>query len=240
MHSDVRIEFQSDATDLAAAAAAHLVSKLASRDTNSTYTLALSGGRITEAFFRQVVFQTSRSQLDLNGVHFFWADERCVPPDEDESNFKLAQDLLLRPLGVPTDQVHRIKGELHEGEAAEQASQTLREIAKETRDGQPVIDLVLLGMGEDGHAASLFPGEDESWMSDPAPFRAITDSPKPPPQRVTLGYRAIAAAREVWVLVSGNGKSAALKDSLAEGRLTPLGRVLSMRERTTIYTDIAV
>ena len=90
-------------------------------------------------------------------------------------------------------------------------------------------------MGEDGHVASLFPGDQEAIESQ-AVYRAVT-GPKPPPRRITLGYRALAAAREVWVLASGEGKKEALKNSLADGGDTPLARVLQSRKNTKIFTD---
>jgi 6-phosphogluconolactonase len=92
-------------------------------------------------------------------------------------------------------------------------------------------------MGEEGHVASLFPGEPASVTSLPALYRPV-EVPKPPPNRVTLGYGAIAAARQVWVLVSGTGKEGALRQSLAPAGQTPLARVLRARAGTRIYTDV--
>jgi 6-phosphogluconolactonase len=93
-------------------------------------------------------------------------------------------------------------------------------------------------MGEDGHVASLFPGESETAMSDPALFRDVT-AVKPPPLRITMGYGLIAQARQVWVLASGAGKQAALRESLSAAS-TPLGRVIRQRADTRIYSDLAV
>ena len=98
-----------------------------------------------------------------------------------------------------------------------------------------MIDLVFLGMGEDSHVASLFPGDTEAVQSR-AVYRAVI-GPKPPPRRITLGYPALAAAREVWVLASGAGKAGALRDSLAKDGDTPLARVLQSRDKTEILTD---
>jgi 6-phosphogluconolactonase len=207
-------------------------------DGNAPFTVALSGGRITEAFFREVVRQSGASSTAFAKVHFFWADERCVPPTDTQSNFKLADELLLQPLGIPMERIHRLRGEDEPLTAAHAAEAELRTACRDAQDGQPVLDLVFLGMGEDGHVASLFPREPEAMTRDAAVYRAVFNSPKPPPTRLTLGYRALAAAREVWVLASGKGKEAALLASLEDGGRTPLGRVIGMRQRTRVFMDI--
>jgi len=171
----------------------------------------------------------------FDNVHFFWGDERVVPPTDDESNFKLADLGLFRPLRIPQDQVHRVRTERSEDEAVQFATDELLQLTESNIAGQPVIDLVFLGMGEDAHVASLFPGDSRALESQ-AIYRAVT-GPKLPPRRITLGYPALAAAREVWVLASGEGKSEALRASLAEGSDTPLAHVLQSRECTEIFTD---
>jgi len=95
---------------------------------------------------------------------------------------------------------------------------------------------VFLGMGEEGHVASLFPGEPEEIAASPAVYRPVT-VPKPPPRRITLGYPAIRAARQVWVLAAGPGKAPALRQSLDPAGNTPLARVLKERRHTCILTD---
>ena len=157
------------------------------------------------------------------------------PPTDDESNFKLANDGLFRPLQIPPGQVHRVQTERRETEAVQLATDELLQTTESQADGQPVIDLVFLGMGEDAHVASLFPG-DTGALESQAVYRAVT-GPKPPPRRITLGYLALAAAREVWVLASGEGKAEALRASVAKGGATPLARVLQSREQTEILTD---
>jgi 6-phosphogluconolactonase len=101
----------------------------------------------------------------------------------------------------------------------------------------PIFDMIFLGMGEDGHVASLFPGEPENVMADPAFYRAVT-AVKPPPRRLTLGYGVIVQALEVWVLIAGADKANALKESLSPSGKTPLARVLQQRTQTSILTDI--
>ncbi len=214
-------------------AAAQWLELLAKRDAGRPFTVALSGGRIPRLLYDSVAELAEPSAFD--NVHFFWGDERVVPPTDDESNFKLADDGLFRPLQIPLGQVHRVQTECSETEAVQLATDELEQLTDSQADGQPVIDLVFLGMGEDAHVASLFPGDTES-IESKAVYRAVT-GPKPPPRRITLSYPALAAAREVWVLASGEGKAEALRASLAKGSDTPLGRVLQSREHTEILTD---
>ena len=109
--------------------------------------------------------------------------------------------------------------------------------------GQPIIDLILLGMGEDGHVASLFQNARFELAKDAkckGPFIFVPDSPKPPPHRISLDFNTIVAARQAWVLASGKGKEDALKKSLSREGQTPLGHVIKMRRDTKIYVDIPV
>ena len=200
--------------------------------------IAISGGRIAKDFFTSVARVAKERGQSLANLHFFWADGRCVPPDHAESNYRSAAELLLTPLRASVENIHRLRGEEEPELAAREAEAELRRFATTSNASQPVLDLVLLGMGEDGHIASLFPGESGEVMSSQAVYRIVTAS-KPPPRRITLGYPAIAAAREVWVLASGAGKEAALRESLSPDGTTPLARVLRGRERTCIFTDLS-
>ncbi len=197
----------------------------------TSHRVALSGGRIAVDLFQAVAAMETpgATSPDWESVEFFWGDERCVPPDDPDSNYHAASRTLLGPLGIPDSRIHRIAGELDPIEAARRASETLRSLAPVGSDGVPVLDLVLLGMGEDGHIASLFPGAGPAVEGAREPFIAVI-GPKPPPQRVTLTYPTLAAAREVWVLVSGSDKENALHNSMANGGLTPLGRLLRLRD----------
>lgn len=198
--------------------------------------VALSGGRIANKLFALAASEARARRISFGGVHFFWADERCVLPSSPDSNFKTAQELLFGPLKIGENQIHRIRGEEPPEPAAEQAEAELRRFA----DGGPaMLDLVFLGMGEDGHVASLFPGQPGGTDAKRL-FFAVKDSPKPPAERVTLGYAAIATASQVWVLASGAGKEAALRESLSPAGGTPLGRVIRSRSSTRIFTDIAI
>jgi 6-phosphogluconolactonase len=221
---------------LAAAAAERWLRALSKRqDRTKPYTVALSGGRVAQKFFAAV---TAKGQANLEwfgNVHFFWADERCVPPDHADSNYRGAEAELLKPLKIPANQVHRLIGEIEPTAGADHAIRELSGIAQGNLHAVPQLDLVFLGMGEDGHVASLFPGDKEP--ENPAWFRPVI-GPKPPPQRLTMGYGLLAAAKEVWVLASGKAKEQALKDSLSGPDKTPLGRVLAARAQTTVFSDI--
>lgn len=231
------LSFANSSTLAQTAAARWLAELPALPDHSRPYCVALAGGRITQAFFSAVSGSPSSRRSSFGGMHFFWGDERCVPPADAESNFAEANEFLLRPLGVAESQVHRIRGEDAPESAAAEAEAELRRFAPLNAVGQPVFDMIFLGMGEDGHVASLFPGESEATMAAPAVYRPVIAT-KPPPQRITLSYAAIVAARQVWVLASGLGKEEALRRSLEPKGTTPLARVIRMREKTVIFTDI--
>jgi 6-phosphogluconolactonase len=199
--------------------------------------VALAGGRITKRFLERVAQRSIERAIRLDGVDFFWGDERCVPPGDPESNFRLAQESLLARVGVPVERIHRVLGELDPATAAAMAEQDLRRTTGVDGEAMPVLDLVFLGMGEDAHVASLFPGALPEVTESSAVYVPAT-GPKPPPRRVSLTFRALAAAAEVWVLASGSGKEPALKASLAADSGTPLARVLRERARTFVFTDI--
>jgi 6-phosphogluconolactonase len=226
------------ADELARAAANAWLDEMAAAERAARlHCVALSGGRIALKFFSSVVEQARAREISFGLAHFFWADERCVPPDDAESNFRAAHELLFAPLRINDAQIHRIHGEESPEVAASKATMELTNISSLNPAGLPVLDLVFLGMGEDGHVASLFPGEMADASSDRSIFRAISNSPKPPPNRVTLGYATIAAARQVWVLASGQGKETSLRLSLYADSRTPLARVIRSRSQTKIFCD---
>jgi 6-phosphogluconolactonase len=227
-----------DDTILANAVAERWISELRARPPGGgNYSVALSGGRIARRLCSAVAALAGANLNWLDGVHFFWGDERCVPADDPESNFGLANSLMLKPLRIPLDRIHRVRGEDSPDAAAKAAASDLCQFTSLAANGQPILDLVFLGMGEDGHIASLFPPEPLTTLTDPTVFRAVTAS-KPPPRRITLGYPALIAARQVWVLASGEGKSDALRESISAGGQTPLARLLNRRDATLILTDI--
>ena len=235
----VRVLASADA--LAETVASQWLDEIAApREQGLPFLVALSGGRITPKFFGAVVAQKRARGISFDNMHFLWSDERCVPPTDQESNFWAAREYLFSPLSIPAGQIHRLKGEAIPGIAAREASAELLRLAPMNAAGEPVLDLVLLGMGEDGHVASLFPGAGEDVLNCKTPFLVIHHSPKPPAIRLSMSYATIAAARQVWVLISGTGKDQALHDSLFLPCQTPLRRVTGLHPGTKIFTDLTI
>lgn len=209
----------------------------AAANTGTPYCVALSGGRIARNLFTATVAQATARQVRLDDVQFFWADERCVPPADPESNYRLAHEQLLAPLHIGPSHIHRLRGEVAPLQAVQEAEAALRRIARKNAAAEPVLDLVLLGMGEDGHIASLFPDASAKIMDNTAPFLVVEQAPKPPPTRISLSYHAIITAKNVWILVAGPGKAPALREALASTSQSPLARVLA-RRTVRIFAEI--
>jgi 6-phosphogluconolactonase len=226
------------ANDLARAAAAAWLDEIeAANRAGKTFCVALSGGRIAQKFFAATVEQARARAVSFERVHFFWADERCVPPTDPDSNFKMANELLLLPLKIAAEKIHRLRGEDSPSAAVKIAESELCRIAPQNEQQQPVLDLIFLGLGEDGHVASLFPGAAAKILDISVPFLVVENSPKPPPTRISLSYKTIFAAKNIAILVSGAGKAAALRESLSPKGGTPLAHVIQRRP-VKIFSDL--
>ena len=231
------ISFPSPDALAGAVAACWLTALVEAASHRRPYHVALSGGRIARLFFAALSSAASSRRKLLDPVHFFWADERCVPPTDRESNFAAANEDLLAPLGIASERIHRIRGELPPDQAVAGAIADVEQLLPSGAAGAPVFDMVFLGMGEEGHVASLFPGAASEAAPDSDIYLAVVAA-KPPPQRITLSYSMIALASEVWVLASGPGKQCALAESLGIDGKSPMARVLRSRLWTKIFTDI--
>lgn len=225
--------------ELARAAASELHGLLHRRSASTQFGIALSGGRIAAKFYDALAECLRSRPAPLENVHFFWADERCVPPDNAENNYFIAREHLFTPLSVPAECIHRIRGEVDCTYAVQEAEAELCRIMPLSENGQPVLDVVILGMGEDGHVASLFPGESEELVQGGAVYRRVR-AVKPPPDRITLGYAPITAAREVWMLVSGAGKKQMLEQLERNEGSFPALKAIRARAQTVIFEDITL
>jgi len=190
------------------------------RNQGECFTLVLSGGLTPKDLYTSLAQDPLRSQIAWEGVHFFWGDERHVPPDHQESNYRTANEILLAPLAIPREHIHRIKGELPQ--ASEAAAQYEREIVERfaLQPGRkPRFDVILLGMGADGHTASLFPGHAgtvyETGKLVMAPWVEKLGA-----HRVTLTPPVFNEAAMVMILVSGKEKATTIQHVL-EGAYEP-------------------
>jgi len=174
------------------------------------FNIALSGGSTPELLF-SVLAAGYGSKVRWQDVHFFWGDERCVDPADPESNFGMTFEKLLSKIDLPQENIHRIRGE---NDPKEEALRYSGEIASNTisRDDFPVFDLILLGLGEDGHTASIFPGHPELLESDK--ICDIANHPVTNQKRITITGRVINNAEAIVFLVTGSKKAKVVKKIL--------------------------
>jgi 6-phosphogluconolactonase len=172
--------------------------------THGRASLAVSGGSSPKLMFARM----AAAQFDWKGVHIFWVDERCVPPDDDASNYKLVVEHLIRPARIPDAQVHRIQGEIAPEEAAARYANDIRAFF-ESREGKlPRFDVIHRGVGPDAHTASLFPGD--PLIDDRTGIAAATFAAKFNQWRVTLLPGVLLAAAHTVVYAPGSDKAEAL------------------------------
>jgi 6-phosphogluconolactonase len=196
--------------------------------------LALSGGGTPELAYRLM----AADPQELDGTEIWFADERCVEPEDPQSNYRLAAETLLQPAGISTARVHRMAGELGPARGAERYEEELRERFSLPAEGVPVLDVIVLGIGPDGHVASLFPGSETLAADERALCLGVEDSPKPPPERITLSLGVLRAARGCLLLATGASKADAIAAMLGEpSRQVPAS--LLRRERLTVILDDA-
>jgi 6-phosphogluconolactonase len=177
--------------------------------------VALTGGTIAEAVHAEIARRASGYEVDWSKVAFWWGDERYVAPDSVDRNARDAREAFLDVVGAT--QVHEVPSTADAPDVAAAAMAYGDELRA---SGGGEFDLVMLGMGPDGHVASLFPGFDQLGVDDRIVV-PVTGSPKPPPERVSLTFPALNRTRAVWFLVTGDGKAEAVQRALAdEGDVT--------------------
>jgi 6-phosphogluconolactonase len=172
---------------------------------------ALSGGNTPLKSYELLAQSPYHEQVDWARIHVFWGDERCVPPEDLENSYRQAHDVLLGHVPIPSENIHRLHSELEPETAALNYALVLKQFASPPLDW-PRFDLVLLGMGDDGHTASLFPGSDVNVTS---PTLAVTAHYQDrPANRVTLTPIVFNSARRILFLISGESKSQTLANVL--------------------------
>lgn len=181
--------------------------------------IALSGGSTPKTLYNLIAERAAKRNIDWSAVHFFFGDERSVPPDHPDSNFGMVRSSLLKNGVIPAACVHRVMSE----NGAEQAAAQYDEEVRRHFGGDPRFDLIFLGMGPDGHTASLFPGTQALQVSDR--YVVANDVPQMKTQRITFTYPTIDAARHVLFLVSGADKQTMLKSLLVDKAPLPANAV---------------
>jgi 6-phosphogluconolactonase len=211
------MEVCADAQAVARAVANRLVQQ--SREAISAvdgFHLALSGGTTPLLLYQLLVSAEFRSQIDWSAVHLFWGDERCVPPEHPESNYGMARRELLARVPIPAANVHRMEAERADVEqAARDYKEVLRRSLPLNAQGLPSFDLILLGLGADGHTASLLPEWKDwrhaaNWVSAPEVIHGGV-------RRMTLTLPVLNAARQVIFMVTGSAKADILRRVMMDG-----------------------
>lgn len=175
-----------------------LASAASSIEARGQFRLVLAGGDTPSAVYRRL----PAARTDWAAWHIYFGDERCLPADDPARNSRMAGDAWLDRVPIPALQVHGIRGELGAFQASRQYAETLRPVGD--------FDLVLLGLGEDGHTASLFPDHEWGTAPESPDALAVFDAPKPPPERVSMSAARLGRARQVLFLVSGESKRLAV------------------------------
>jgi len=190
---------------------------------------ALSGGATAMIFLPAL----RAADVDWNRITLFWADERAVPVDDQDSNYGLAERMLLSPLGANAPRAIRMPADTPQlGQAALWYDDAL---ATELKGGP--LDLAILGVGEDGHICSLFPGHKALLVEDLRAV-AIEDSPKPPARRLSLTLQYVLQTKKIWVIAIGARKLPVLRAALEKtSRSTPLDLLMRQAKDVTVFTD---
>ncbi len=205
-----------DSSEAVAQAAAAYILRAAQHaiSTRGAFKLVLAGGSTPLAAYRLL----ARAEANWQHWHIFFGDERCLAPEDTERNSQMARAAWLNDVAIPPEQIHTIEAQRGGENAAADYSRVV--------EAAVPFDLVILGMGEDGHTASLFPAHhhpDEAWVV------AVTDAPKPPPERVSLTTRALTSTRALILLITGSAKHTAFMQ-WQQGESLPVARLLAMTD----------
>jgi 6-phosphogluconolactonase len=242
MAGSPEIIVHADASLLAKAVAARLVTRLVDAVASAGRAhLVLTGGGIGTAVLAELAAAPARDAVDWQAVDFWWGDERFVPAGHPDRNETGARAALLDKIDVDPARVHPMPGpDGPDGDDPEAAAARYAAVLADATDDAPVpaFDVLMLGIGPEGHVASLFP--DQPAVHDNGSVVAVRDSPKPPPTRISLTFPSIQAAREVWILASGAEKSDAVALALSGADPVQLPAAGAKgRQRTLFLVDAA-
>ena len=211
-----RVEVHDDAAALATAAAGELLTRLKEvQAAGGEPHIALTGGSIADAVHAELARLAETAEVDWSRVVVWWGDERFVEPASDDRNERKARELFLDLVDVDPAKVHPMPSTEASADVEAGAAAYAQEL-NEFGNANGTFDVVMLGVGPDGHIASLFPGFEQLDVTDRLAV-PVTGSPKPPPERISLTFPTLNRAQSVWFLVSGDGKADAVARALAEG-----------------------
>ena len=183
------------------------------RRANSLSAIALPGGHTPRALFEYLALPQISQKISWEYVQFFWGDERCVPPDHPDSNYGMAQKYLINHINMPAAHIHRIHGENDPHSEAIRYSQEISSSVKKMLSSIPRLDWILLGLGKDGHTASLFTGQ------SPKGLCGVTFHPKTGQKRITMNYELISLAHRISFIVRGKNKAKMVSKVLKEANI---------------------
>ncbi len=205
----MEIKTYKDKTEVAKAFSSYFAKAVS---TKGDFHVALSGGSTPKLIF-DVLATEYGDKIDWSNIHFYWGDERCVSPTDEQSNYKMTVDHLFSKITVPKENIHRVLGE-NDPTAEAMRYANLLEINLDRVDGIPQFNMVILGMGDDGHTASIFPHEIELW--DAQDHCVVATHPESGQKRVSLNGAVINRAKEVVFLVTGSAKKEKVKTILGK------------------------
>ena len=201
-----------------------------------TIHIALSGGSTPRLFFKQLA--NIGKKISWHNGHFYWGDERCVHPDHPDSNFGMTKKYLFDKIDIPPRNLHRIQGEDDPSSEAERYGRHIRQCISENENGFSVFDWILLGLGEDGHTASIFPGDFPVIQSKK--ICRVASHPQSGQKRITLTLPVINLANRITFLITGQKKSKIVAEILnnKDSEITyPAGMVQSKKNAVEWYLD---
>ncbi|HPF50885.1 MAG TPA: 6-phosphogluconolactonase [Draconibacterium sp.] len=199
-------------------AIAKSILKLTTESNQKIFDIALSGGNSPKGLFKKMS-KKYHDQIPWEKIHFWWGDERCVTPDNDQSNYKMAVDYLFSRIEIPKNNIHRIRGEEDPEKEAKRYSKELTDTLN-SRGKDPVFDLIILGLGEDGHTASIFPDQIELLESDT--ICAVAEHPLTGQKRITITGHVLNNSNRIFFLVTGENKAMRVSEIMNDNEAAKL------------------
>lgn len=192
--------------------------KLTHNSTQEIFDIALSGGNSPKGLF-SLLSKNYAEEIPWERIHFWWGDERCVAPGNEQSNYKMTKDLLLSKVALPSENIHRVRGEAVPEEEAIRYSEEMEKTLN-SRGKDPVFDLIILGLGDDGHTASIFPDQLELFEHEQS--CAVAQHPLSGQKRITITGNVLNNANQIFFLVTGKSKAMRISEIMNDSEAAKL------------------